>query len=54
MRLYTKGLESSPAGWFMNEENLETLADAAAPDILERRRGVVKASYGRDCWGNFS
>jgi len=25
---------SSPAGWFMNEENLETLADAAAPDIL--------------------
>lgn len=54
VRLYTKGLESSPAGWFMNEENLETLADAAAPDILERRRGVVKASYGRDCWGNFS
>jgi len=26
-----------PAGWFMNEENLETLADAAAPDMFKRR-----------------
>ena len=25
---------SSPAGWFMNEVNLETLADAAGPDIF--------------------
>ena len=29
-----KSIGASPAGWFMNEENLETLADAAAPDMF--------------------
>jgi hypothetical protein len=33
---------SSPAGWFMNEENLETLADAAAPDMFLKKRYVVE------------
>lgn len=29
-----ESIGSSPAGWFMNEENLETLADVAAPDMF--------------------
>ena len=30
----SESIGASPAGWFMKEENLETLADAAAPDIF--------------------
>ena len=34
-----ESLKSSPAGWFMNEENLETLADAAGPDMCGEVEG---------------
>ena len=35
MRIYLYvSLASSPAGWFMNEENLETPAEAATPDMV--------------------
>ena len=29
-----ESIEASPAGWFMNEENLETVADAVGPDMF--------------------
>ena len=39
-----KSIGALPAGWFMKEENLEALADAAAPDMFYRRGSVVEVT----------
>ena len=42
-----KALASSPAGWFINEENLETLADVAAPDMFLKTTNAVEQILGQ-------